>query len=133
MPNVIIRNLNKYDYSELFKGQMIQIPAGGFIEMEYFEAHQFLGKMNNIVKDKDGNIDPRSYKYLAVDEESKKQALDELNNAGSSEERKEVYICHACAKDFRTKNGLLKHIKDKHSHLIVDKDARDELLDDEDL
>jgi len=68
MANVKVLNLNDYDYEEMYNGTLIRIPARGHITMEYFEANQFLGKMNPLVLDKEGRIDNRSYKMLKIDQ-----------------------------------------------------------------
>jgi len=131
MPNVKIINQNSFDYVEMFNGVMIKIPAGQSIDMEYFEANQFLAKMNSLSFDKEGRIDPRSYKMLKIEPDDEKLALEEINRSNSTDEKSSVFVCHACGKEFRTKNGLLKHIKGSHVSDMADKEARDELLDDE--
>lgn len=132
MANVKVLNLNDYDYEEMYNGTLIRIPAKGHVTMEYFEANQFLGKMNPLILDKEGRIDKKSYKMLRIDSGDLKDALDELN-APKTDEKDAVYVCHSCGKDFRTKKGLLTHIKRYHQGEMVDKDARDELLDDEEI
>jgi len=129
---VKVHNLNDFDYSEKYNGQMIVIPAGEYIKMEYFEAEQFLAKKPPIWQDKSGGLDPRCLKHLKIDEDDKKLLYEEMHDNPSSESEK-AYVCHACFKEFRTQKGLLKHIKNKHIHLMADKDAKDELLDDEDI
>jgi len=132
MPNVKVHNLNKYDYSEKFKGSMINIPAGGHIIMEYFEAEQFLSRANAVRFLKNGRQDPKTYKMLKIDEDDKKEAYDQMHGT-KNEDSEKTYVCHACSKEFLTKTGLLKHIKSKHKDLMVDSEARDELIDDEDI
>jgi len=130
--NVKVHNLNKYDYKEVFKGSEVLIPAGGFVEMDYFEAKLFLSKLGVApAKLANGLFDPRTFKMLKIDPEDEMRSKD-MAFASEASEVEKVFVCQGCAKEFRTKNGLLKHIKDKHQSQM-EKEARDELLDNEDL
>lgn len=129
---VKVWNDNKYPYTENFRGNKVTIEAGGFVEMDYDQAVLFLGTFVPIVKGKNGLQDPRSYKMLRIDQEDRKNYV--LNNSlGEKEDTEKVFVCHACSKEFRTKKGLEKHIKDKHLNEMADDDARDELYDREDI
>lgn len=132
--SVRVWNRNRFDHVEMFKGELVTIPAESCIEMDYDEAVLFKGKFFAPKFGKDGVQDPRSYKWIELDMEDvraiKEDRARSLENDSSSEK---VFVCQACAKEFRTKNGLLKHVKDKHQSAMVDKEARDELLDNEDL
>jgi len=131
--NVKVYNLNKYDYKEVFKGSDILIPAGKYIEMDYFEAKLFMSKIGvPPQKLANGLFDPKTFKMLKIDEEDETRAKNMAFSTSESSEVEKVFVCQGCAKEFRTKNGLLKHIKDKHQSQM-EKDARDELLDNEDL
>jgi hypothetical protein len=131
--NVKVHNLNVHPYSEEFKGIDINIEPGGYYEMDYYEAKMFLGKMGTPPKKlANGLFDPKSFKKLKIDEEDELRAKNELYALESSDSVEKVFVCQGCTKEFRTKNGLLKHIKDKHQ-AQMEKDARDELLDNEDL
>ena len=131
--NVRVFNLNEYPYKEEFKGIDILIKPGGFYEMDYFEAKLFLSKIGTPPKKlANGLFDPRSYKMLKIDPEDEEKAKNEIYSLQFSDSVEKVFVCQACSKEFRTKNGLLKHIKDKHQSQM-EKDARDELLDNEDL
>jgi len=132
MTMIKVQNNNEYDYNEKYKGQMISIKAHSFVEMDYEEAVIFLGKAVPIIRLKNGLQDPKSYKMLLISDEDKARARCVMGGEKSSDQEK-VFVCQACMKEFRTKNGLLKHIKDKHQSQMVDDDARDELLDNEDL
>ena len=129
--NVKVYNLNIYDFKQKYKGDIVLIEAGGFIEMDYEEAVMFLGKSSPMIKMKSGQQDPKSFKKLKIDEEDKLKAKAIIEGRQETSIEK-VFVCHACSKEFRTSNGLLKHVKDKHQAQL-EKDARDELLDNEDL
>jgi len=130
--NVKVWNKNDHDFKETFKGDLIEIKAHDYVEMDYEEAVIFLGKATPIIKMKSGLQDPRSFKRLWISDEDKAAARDVMGGGDSSGESEKVFACHACSKEFRTKNGLLKHTKDKHISQM-EKDAADELLDNEDL
>src|SRR5436190_604337 len=61
-----VHNDNVHPFSQEFKGNRINIPAGGFIEMEIEEAIEFKGEYFPMKKNKDGGQDPRSYKKIRV-------------------------------------------------------------------
>jgi hypothetical protein len=130
---VRVWNRNQYDHEEKFKGSLVKIPANKCIEMDYDEAILFKGQFYNPAFGKDMVQKPESYKWIEIDPDDKAKVLKARSTDGGSDETEKVFSCHVCSKDFRTKNGLLKHIKDKHQDLMVDKDAKDELLDNEDL
>ncbi len=129
---VKVWNKNSYPYSEKFKDQPITIEANSYVEMDYDEAVLFMGTFRTPVKMKDGRQDPKSYKWLEIDKDDQKAVRDARASAAGDAAEK-TFVCHVCQKEFRTKNGLLKHTRDKHIGQLVDKDARDELLDNEDL
>jgi hypothetical protein len=130
---VKVWNRNSFDHKEKFKGSIIEIPAHKFIEMDYDEAVLFRGQFFNPQFGKDMVQKPESYKWIEIDPEDRAKVLKERASDGGESDVEKIFPCHVCAKEFRTKNGLLKHIKDKHQDIMVDKDARDELLDNEDL
>lgn len=132
MNNIVkVHNKNDYPFQQQFKGKIVQIPAHKHIDMDYDEAVHFLGAYYAPVMTKGGVQDPKSYKYLEIDKDDEQRILAEKD--GESSGSKEKWACHMCGKDFRTKNGLMKHIKTKHVNDMVDEEARDELLDDEDI
>jgi len=127
---VKVWNRGPHEYREEFKGEKIKIKPGGYVEMDYYEAEQFLGTFRPIFKDKSDRQDKRSYKCLEIDPDDKKRYLDHANNNTGVEK---AFVCHMCSKEFLTKKGLLRHIKSKHAQDMVDEEARDELLDNEDI
>ena len=137
LPNTIVKvwNRNSYDFKQMFKDSEIFIPATKHIEMDYFEAVDFLGKYHPIVMRKDGTQDPRSYKKLEIDKSDLKRYIDERDGQAKDEDdsAKSSWKCPVCTKDFKTQKGLLTHIKANHQDAMVDKEARDELSDREDI
>jgi uncharacterized C2H2 Zn-finger protein len=117
-------NLNTFDYSEEFKGMMIKIPAGEYIVMEYDEANQFMSKMNNPKRGKDGLFIPSTFKKLAMDPGDKKRAEAYLRDE-KEEESKRIFVCHACNGEFQSKKELTKHVKESHMNELADQKTRE--------
>lgn len=133
MNNLVkVHNLNVYPLEEMFKGQKIFIKANDYIEMDYDEAVQFRGQYRPMIKDKGGIQDPKSYKYIKLDEEDVKRIYRQRGQV-TDEETEKKFVCHVCSKEFLSKNGLMKHIKTKHLDAMIDDEARKELMDDEEI
>lgn len=111
-------NDNIHPYSERFKGDLIVIPAGQFIEMDYDEAVMFRGTFSSIVRDADGQPKPESYKKIRI------EALgNPLDNVIKSDPNK----CLACGKVLGSQAELAKHIFDEHPAML-DHESKDEAL-----
>ncbi len=61
---VKVWNDNKYPHSETFKGQLITIEAGGFVEMEFEDAVDFKGQFTAPRLDGNDAPDPRFFKMI---------------------------------------------------------------------
>lgn len=123
---VKIWNKNSIVHREKYKGVWIEIPPGKAIEMDYHDAIDFKGQFFNPVFSKGGQQTIESMKYLVIDPEDNKRALDELNQA-SEEKSSRVFVCMRCNKEFKSKKALAKHVKDMHVDELVDEKTRDEL------
>jgi len=128
---VKVHNRNVYPFEQVFKGQKVFIKPNDYIEMDYMEAVEFKSLYYPIKKDKGGLQDPKTYKWIEIDEADTKKFFKSLGN--QTDERKEKFVCHVCSKDFLTKNGLMAHIKKNHLSDMMDEDARDELIDNEEV
>lgn len=66
---VKVFNDNVHPHKEEFKGTKLEIPAKGFIEMEYEEAVQFSGQCTGIAPiGEDGGPDARFFKMIRVEQ-----------------------------------------------------------------
>jgi hypothetical protein len=128
---VKVHNRNIYPLVERFKGSTIKIEANSFMEMDYDEAMIFMGQFHPMQFDKGGVQKPESYKWIEIDKEDEERV--KLQRGGAKSAEKVKYVCQVCAQEFLTKNGLMKHVKSKHLDAMVDEDARDELIDDEEI
>lgn len=120
---VEVHNLNVYPYKEMFRDRMIEIPAKGFIEMEYGEAVIFKGTMNAVKTDGDGNVLPEYYKKIKiVQDPSEKMELAEQRAKRAS------FKCQACGFQAEDKQELHIHIKEEHVHQLKDPKVAKQLL-----
>lgn len=68
MPLVKVFNDNIYPHKERFKGEMVEIPAGGYVEMEWEEAMDFRGQFTGIAPiGANGAPDERFFKKIRVE------------------------------------------------------------------
>lgn len=113
---VKVWNDNKYPHKEMFRGEMIEIGPGEFIEMEHMDAVQFKGQMSPIIRDADGAPTEKSFKKIRV-EEPKADAKVASSDA--------ELICQMCAYKAKDQVDLAKHILENHSESFAEK-SRDE-------
>ena len=64
---VKVWNDNKYPHSESFKGQVIAIEPGGFVEMDFEDAVDFKGQFTAPRLDGNDAPDPRYFKMIRHD------------------------------------------------------------------
>ncbi len=97
MSTAIVKNKHTEPYSEEFQGEMITIPGGGQIEMDYFDAVSFRGQRPPSI---DGDI---PLKMIEI------ERLDDLDQA---------WICNLCKKEFNSKEELNDHLSDHSSSTV---------------
>ena len=93
---------------ELFKGNPIEIPPGKFIEMEFYEAHEFKGQYHPQPLDNNGMMmnDPRHFKMVR---------LEAIPAGGAAETPKvEAHVCMSCKHSSPSPEELEAHIKVRH-------------------
>ena len=127
---VKVYNNNKYPFEQEFKGVKIRIEAKKYIEMEYDEAVDFKSSYSPVLVDGDGQPLPISFKMLSLDADDVRAAKEEIANMNNNERgNNKTFVCHMCNKEFMTKNGLIRHVKNRHMDDLVDDDTRDEIID----
>ncbi len=67
MAKVKVWNDNKYPHTERYKGKEITIPAGEYIEMDYFDAVDFQGQFTPVRYLGTGAHDPACFKMIRVE------------------------------------------------------------------
>jgi hypothetical protein len=97
--NVKVWNDNTHDFTQNFKGETKHIKAGSYIEMDYWEAKSFLGKISPVVVDAAGKPKPESYKKLRI--EGKPQAFETV----------QAFMCHADGTLHKSQAALEEHIR----------------------
>lgn len=96
MAKVKVWNKNVHPHKEQFKGETIEIPAGGYIEMEYYDAKQFQSQWT-----------PMAPKECLPEERSKyfKKIVVE-KPAVVAEDPNAALVCHADGKIAASKEEL---------------------------
>lgn len=110
-------------HKERFRGDMIEIPAGSFVEMDYEDAVQFRGQYFPIVMTETQGQDPKSMKVIE---------LVGPTGPAAQDTKERVYICHMDGKEFSSKQALEQHLKEKYGDVerVVD-ETLDEAIDSE--
>ena len=117
MAKVKVWNDNTVAWTEKFKGDDVKIPPRGYIEMEFYEAHEFKGQFSPIKVRADGTQDPGSFKMIRVEPLEQK-------NEGEIEDGQEIFPCNLCRKVYTTEEALLKHSESAHSaQMVTDPEA----------
>lgn len=115
---VKVWNDNQFDHREKYNGDMIHIPAGGFVYMEPDEATNFLGNYVPILKDGNDQQLPQSMKILRIE-----------RDVGQAPVVKQVFQkCHACGEEFQSKALLGAHIEEKHMDALVEDEVKEEIV-----
>lgn len=107
-------NRNDWPHTEKFKEEMITIPPGGFVEMDYEDAIQFKGQFTVLRTDGEKNPLPQFRKIIKVE-----KILD------GSEGKPVPLICHATGKVAESAEELAK-MNAEHVG-ILDPDSAKEL------
>lgn len=113
MYQVRVYNDNIYPYQEKYKGELIVIPPKQFVEMDLFDAAEFLGQYTPIVVDGGGAPLAKSFKMLRV-----------VRPDGFKAEEKKEILCNACGKKFESTLELDAHVNEFHVENLVDEDEQ---------
>lgn len=114
MAQVKVWNDNDHVYTDTFKDSPVSIPAHGFVEMEYYDAHEFRGKYKAIERDGDNQPLPTSFKMIRVEE----------MGSQSPDAKIESNTCVACKFRGSSAKDLHAHILGSHAdQLVVDEEA----------
>lgn len=114
MAQVKVWNDNIHPYKEKFQDRLIEIPAGQSIEMDVDEAKRFLSKCNGVLKDGDGQPDPRGFKRLRIETKAGQAAPAAKST---------VYVSHLDGREFATKKELEQHLEQFKDRVVTDEKA----------
>lgn len=106
---------NGLTHREKFKGDDIEIPAGGFVTMDYEDAIQFKSQFFPIRLNNQNVQDPASYKCLRVVAEPGATTEPEVKN--------KIYVSPVDGKEFTSKEELDKYLDENFAHLRVKDEA----------
>ena len=112
-------NDNIFPYTERYKGDLIEIPAKSFIEMDLDEAVMFRGTFSSIVRDADGQPKKESFKMIRVEPQG-----NPVDNVIKSDPNK----CLACGKVLGSQAELAQHIFNEHPAML-DPESRSEAVE----
>ncbi len=116
---VKVVNDNKFPYSEKYRGNMINIPAKGHIEMDINEASDFMGTNPGTAQVDANNIPkPESYKMLRIEKIGAPQAVA----------AEPTYVCMADGREFHSQKELDAYIEANHLDSLVDEDAKEKIV-----
>jgi hypothetical protein len=105
-------NDNDHPHKEKFKGEDIVIPPHKFVEMEFYEAYEFKGRMTPIKYDGNNVQTPQSYKMIRVEPIAE----------GAAASAPETHTCLACNKSHATKAELEAHTDMEHLDVLADQE-----------
>lgn len=124
---VEVWNDNDLEYSEMFNGDLIKIPANSCITMERENAVIFLGTMGVVLsKTSQGEPDKKSFKMLRTAPVRGDIIQEENIDTGK------VEISHKCMKcgiSFDSKLSLDEHLKTHKGEVITDIEAEKRLAE----
>lgn len=114
-----------YTHKEMFKGNMLEIPAGQFVLMDYEDAVQFRGQFFPIKLRGDNTQDPISFKCIKIEADGDlKLAKEDL-----AKEATKIYVCHLDGKEFSSKDELEKYVSEKYAdRVFVDEGLEEQLM-----
>ena len=107
---------------EEFKEQLLKIPAGEYVLMDYEEAVQFRGQYFPMKKNGQDAPDPSGFKCIELKPDTDKE---QVANTGKSDGG---YVCHFDGAKFPTQALLDKYIKDNYAdHSFEDQELESEM------
>lgn len=114
---VMVYNDNIYPLTENFKGDRIHIEPNQFVEMDFYDAHEFKGQYKPIQVDGAGNKKPESFKKVRIVMPKDFNIQKAMNISPDSSLK-----CNACGKVFKNVVELNKHVSDFHSSQKFDEE-----------
>lgn len=100
------------EHVEDFRGDMVRIPAKGFIVMSWPDAVQFRGQYTPIIRDGLGkDLKPKMIRVEKID-------------AGAPEYAAQKFVCQVDGREFNTQAELDSYIAANHTERMVDDEAR---------
>lgn len=108
MARVKVWNDNDHVLKEMFKGDPVEIKPHDYLEMEFFEAHEFKGQYHMQPLDTMGKIidDPKYQKRVRIE-----KILDQ-----DEEPTPLAHVCMSCKKSYESEPVLKAHVETAHAN-----------------
>lgn len=103
-------------HKEKFREELIEIPAGKYVLMDYEDAVQFRGQMTPMKRKPTGEPDPAGYKCIFLEKHD-----------GEADTVPTKFICHIDGREFPSQALLDAYVKQNYS----DASFRDEAIEEE--
>lgn len=122
MPKVKVWNRNTHDLKSMWKGDPIEIKAGQYTEMDFYDAHEFKGQYHPVPCDAAGKLladDRRYWKILEI---------EPVGGKAGEEAKTEAHVCMQCKHASPSPEELEAHIKVRHadaSRLVLPEEDRE--------
>lgn len=113
---VRVYNENIYPLVEDFKGDRIVIKPSEYVEMDFYDAHEFKGQYHPIELDGAGNKKPQSFKKIRIVMPNDFDLQKAMGVDSGS------YKCNACGKTFANPVELDKHASEFHASQKFDEE-----------
>lgn len=117
---VEVWNDNTHDFKQTWREREIFIKAKSFIKMELDDAKIFEGVYYPVMKNADGQQDPKSYKMLRIVMPGQKSGV-ELSSTPKAAE----HLCQACSYVGQNAADLDDHITAMHLEAMLETSEKD--------
>lgn len=124
MPMVRVYNKKPFDHVEKFRGQMLTIKSGDFVEMDREDAVLFKSQFFPPKFGKDGLQEVESMKMITIEPIPEEVRKNQAPDVTASNE----FVCMACGFTAKSKAGLVSHTKANHAGQMIDDEAREEIM-----
>jgi len=118
---VEVYNPMDHEHKEMFKGELVTIPAKSSIQMPRRDAIQFMGQFTEVKLDGQDLPDPAYFKQLEI------RPLKEAPAPVDKVEEVEAHRCMKCGEEFESASQLRAHLKKHKDEVITDADAEERL------
>ena len=117
---VEVWNDNTHDFKQTWREREIFIKAKSFIKMELDDAKIFEGVYYPVMKNADGQQDPKSYKMLRIVMPGQKSGVEPSSAPKAAE-----HLCQACSYVGQNAADLDDHITAMHLEAMLETSEKD--------
>lgn len=110
-------------HKEKFKDELIEIPYGKYVLMDYEDAVQFRGQYFPMKMDAQGVQDPTTYKMIKIEADSASSEVTSVKKFISPMDGKEFHSQHELDAYIEAKYGDIERVKDESLDAEIEKQA----------